>query len=403
MLDWITKMFDTDGFPPRWQCGQDWTAFLGWLHILSDIGIWAAYMAIPLAMWYFARKRPDIKLPRVFWLYIAFILACGFTHLIEAAIFYWPIYRVSGLAKLITAVVSLATVFAVVKVLPAALNLPGLAKMNERLKQQITYREQAERGLARANDTLVSRNEELKRFLYSVSHDLKSPVVTIQGFTQFISNDLREGRTDRLQDWARRIEEATTQMSASLEDLLALGRVGYQQAERQPVDLNRLAADVVQSLAPQIEQAQAQVTVQPDLPRIEGSAEQLRRLIQNLIENALAHGKVQGQPLKITVGGKRTRGSARLWVSDNGPGIAPAHAERVFLPFERLQNTTKGSGLGLSIVKRIAENHGAKVWVQDPADQTPADQTPADQTHADQAPAGQDAVGTTIVFEIKAG
>ena len=369
MMDWILNLLGTDGFPPRWRCGDGWTPFLGWLHILSDTAIWAAYTAIPLAMWYFARKRKDIKFPRVFWLYVAFILSCGLGHLIEAGIFYWPVYRLSGLSKLITAIVSIATVIALIRVLPVALTLPGLAKMNTKLKEQIAQRELAEHKLAHANQVLTARNDELQRFLYSMSHDLKAPVVTTSGFINFIRTDLDQGRTDRLDGWMGRIEDATGTMSAMLEDLLVLGRLGYLEAKHERVDLSKIIDDVVGQSTPVLEEHQAELTVHAGPAAVQGNSEQLRRVLQNLLDNAFAYGKVEGRPLKIEIGCKETEGrKVRLWVADNGPGIAPEFAKKVFNAFERLQNTTKGTGLGLSIVARIAENHKGMVWVEPPPD-----------------------------------
>src|SRR4051812_25050481 len=104
-MDFLTGLFDTSSFPPRWHCG-DWSAGHGWLHILSDLGVWAAYFAIPLVLGYFLRRRPDLPFRRVVGLFVAFILLCGSTHLMEAVIFWWPAYRLAGVLKLVTAVVS---------------------------------------------------------------------------------------------------------------------------------------------------------------------------------------------------------------------------------------------------------------------------------------------------------
>lgn len=366
MLDWLTRLLDTQGFPPRWVCGEGWTPFLGWLHILSDTAIGAAYIGIPLAMWYFARKRTDIRLPRVFWLYVLFILSCGVGHLIEAGIFYWPVYRLAGLSKLMTAAVSVATLIAIIRVLPTALNLPGMAKMNAALKNEIAQRQQVEDELEAANLALVSSNDELKRFLYSASHDLKAPVVTTQGFAGFIRADLNQGRTDRLDGWFRRIEESSSQMATALDDLLVLGRLGYIEKKKERVALDEVVKEVVSLAAPRIEASNASVTVDRDLPEVMSSDEQIRRLVQNLLDNALIHGVVDGRRLEIQIGAERVGDRVHLRVSDNGPGIDPAHHGRVFHAFERLQNKTKGTGLGLSIVARIAENTGGKAWIESP-------------------------------------
>jgi len=127
MKEFLQKLFDTTGFPARWKCGV-WSAELGWMHILSDLAIFGAYAAIPVSLIYFVRRRQDVPFPPIFWLFAAFIFACGFGHLVEATIFWHPWYRFSGAVKLFTAVVSWLTVGALIKVLPKALTLPGLVK-----------------------------------------------------------------------------------------------------------------------------------------------------------------------------------------------------------------------------------------------------------------------------------
>ena len=111
MIDFWRRLFDDAGFIPRWQCGE-WTDAHGWLHIGSDLAIWAAYLAIPCVLAYFAARRPDFPFRKVMWLFGAFILACGTTHLMEAVIFWWPAYRLAGALKLLTAIISWCTVLA---------------------------------------------------------------------------------------------------------------------------------------------------------------------------------------------------------------------------------------------------------------------------------------------------
>ena len=152
----VPLLFDRSGFVPRWSCGE-WSAPLGWAHIVSDMLTFAAYAAIPVALLWFVRNRPDVPFPGVFWLFAAFILACGTGHLVEAIIFWHPVYRLSGAVKVITAVVSWATVLALMPILPRALALPGLAKVNQQLQHEILSRSAAEAELLR-------RNADLERF-----------------------------------------------------------------------------------------------------------------------------------------------------------------------------------------------------------------------------------------------
>ena len=128
----------------------------GWLHILSDGGVWAAYFAIPLVLGYFAARRRDLPFRRVFLLFVAFILLCGTTHLMEAVIFWWPAYRLAGALKLLTAVVSWVTVLALVRVAPAVLAMRTPAE----LEREVAARTDAERRLTEANAELERRVDE---------------------------------------------------------------------------------------------------------------------------------------------------------------------------------------------------------------------------------------------------
>src|SRR6476660_5904626 len=123
MLDFIVGLFDTSGFVPRQECGT-WTPGLMWLHIGGDLFIWLAYLSIPLILLYFTSRR-NLPYPRLFVLFALFILACGFGHLLEALMFRYPLYRLTGFWKALTAVVSWATVFALIPVVPRVLEALG--------------------------------------------------------------------------------------------------------------------------------------------------------------------------------------------------------------------------------------------------------------------------------------
>lgn len=190
MFDLLTHLFDTSGFPPRWQCGA-WSEAHGWLHILSDLGIWSAYFAIPCILVYFIQRRQDVPFRAIFWLFGAFILACGTTHLMEAAIFWWPAYRLAGGIKLLTAIVSWATIVALVQVVPKALVMrtpeelerevkertAELSQVNETLRTEISDRRRAEEEITRLNRELQSRADELQTILdlipigVAIAHD----------------------------------------------------------------------------------------------------------------------------------------------------------------------------------------------------------------------------------------
>ncbi|QDU97215.1 PAS domain S-box protein [Lignipirellula cremea] len=137
----MTRLFDTQDYPPRWYCGN-WSSDTAWMHIVSDAAIFGAYFTIPVVLFCFMFSRRDLSFPRVTFLFGAFILACGFGHLIEAGIFWWPVYRFSGLVKAITAIISWATVLMLIRILPAALKIPSTAALAaelQRNKQQLDF------------------------------------------------------------------------------------------------------------------------------------------------------------------------------------------------------------------------------------------------------------------------
>lgn len=115
--EFFTKLFSADDWPARWVCGK-WSAFHGWLYITSDIAIWLAYFVIPAIIIFFIQKRHNLPFQPVFWLFGAFIILCGSTHLVNALLFWWPGYRFSALLRLLTALVSIATAFVLVRDLP---------------------------------------------------------------------------------------------------------------------------------------------------------------------------------------------------------------------------------------------------------------------------------------------
>lgn len=148
-----TRWFDTAAYPKRWECGS-WEDALGWLHIISDSAVFAAYVSIPVVLLVFVRKRRDIPFAPVFMLFGAFILLCGIGHAIEALIFWHPVYPLAGIVKLFTAVVSCMTVVALVRIMPGVMKLPNLVAINTRLESQVAERVRAQEELAIVNEQL---------------------------------------------------------------------------------------------------------------------------------------------------------------------------------------------------------------------------------------------------------
>lgn len=175
---YFSHLFSTEGLPPRWHCGL-WPAFQGWFYILSDLGIWAAYFTIPLILLRFIHGRSDLPFPRIFWLFGAFIFACGTTHLLDALMFWWPAYRLTGLVYFATACISWATISALMPVIPQALAL----KSPTALENEIKERKQVENQLLNMNQALKV-SEERFRLLVDGVKDYAIYRLDPQGYIQ---------------------------------------------------------------------------------------------------------------------------------------------------------------------------------------------------------------------------
>ncbi len=195
-MQFLTRLFDTSDFPPRWHCGN-WTSGHGWLHILSDLGVWSAYLAIPCVLFFFLRRR-DLPFRRIFILFGAFILLCGTTHLMEAIIFWWPAYRLAGLFKLATALVSWTTVLALIPTVPLVLAL----RSPKELELEIAARKRAEEALQQSNDELELRIEqrttELKQTLAALERERELLSITLTSIGDAVITTDIDGRITNL-------------------------------------------------------------------------------------------------------------------------------------------------------------------------------------------------------------
>ena len=224
------------------------------------------------------------------------------------------------------------------------------------IKRISTERKQAEQELQ-------SKNSELERFTYTVSHDLKSPLITILSYVGMIKKDLDTGNYVRAEGDLNRIEGAAVKMKELLSGLLELSRVGRMMSEASPIDMNRLVHDCLAQLRGSLEKKQVEIVLQPNLPAILGDAQRISSALQNLIENAIKYMGDQPAP-RIEIGTREEGRDTVFFISDNGAGIDPRHHEKIFGLFDKLDAKSAGTGIGLALVKRVIEVHGGRVWVE---------------------------------------
>jgi PAS domain S-box-containing protein len=211
---------------------------------------------------------------------------------------------------------------------------------------------------------LESKNTELERFTYTISHDLKSPLVTINGFLGYLKADTIAGNSNRVMTDIQRIQDAVDKMHSLLKELLELSRIGRIMNPPEMVLLDDLVAVALELVHGQLAARGVTVQVQPNLPDVQGDRQRLIEVLQNLIDNAVKYMGDQPDPL-IEIGQYGEEGDQLVFfVKDNGMGISPQYHERVFGLFNKLDPKSEGTGVGLALAKRIIEVHGGRIWVE---------------------------------------
>jgi signal transduction histidine kinase len=229
----------------------------------------------------------------------------------------------------------------------------ALNKESARLRLAETERSELLADLGR-------KNAELERFTYTVSHDLKSPLVTIQGFAGMIGAELGPGAPEQIRRDLGRITTAAERMQGLLTDLLELSRVGRIVNPFEDVVFGDLAREAVDLTQGQLSLNRVEVAIEPGLPTVRVDRRRLVEVLQNLLENA-AKFVVPGRTSRVEIGIRRDP-ERTFFVSDNGQGMEPAYTERIFNIFEKLHAGNEGSGIGLALARRIVEAHGGRIW-----------------------------------------
>lgn len=230
--------------------------------------------------------------------------------------------------------------------------------------RDISARHDHERELRRINQALKHRSDEMEQFLYTVSHDLKSPLVTIVGFAGVISDELGSEGPPELRDAVERIERAATRMTNLIDDLLEVSRVGHPPQRPALLDLDALVEELAADFSEPLEEIGATLKVVHPLPQVRADPQRFRQVLENLLLNAMKYG-CSSRKARIEIGGQREGSEICLYVRDFGKGVPEPHRERVFQLFHRLELETEGSGLGLALVRRIMSAHQGRVWLED--------------------------------------
>ena len=239
------------------------------------------------------------------------------------------------------------------------------AEAGPKLAERAAELEAANTELAEAKAQLERSNEELQRFATVASHDLREPLRVVSGYADLLGRRYAESFDEQGREFLDALTGGVKRMDEMISDLLAYARAGRKDAPREPVDLGALVEGTLAGLDVAIREAEAEVVVEP-LPTVTGDPRGLNQVFQNLIANAV---KFRGEdPPRVRIWAAEVPGAWRISVRDNGIGVDPKDAERIFGMFSRLHSDRyPGTGVGLAVVQRIVEAHGGQIWVEQPA------------------------------------
>ena len=212
-------------------------------------------------------------------------------------------------------------------------------------------------------EELERKNAELERFSYTVSHDLKSPLITIKGFLGFLEEDAKAGNREQMETDIARIQHAADIMQNLLGDLLQLSSIGRIVNSPTRISFRDLVRETVELAGAEIRKKEVDLEIAPDLPDVYGDRARLLEVMQNLVENAVKFMGSQAEP-KVEIGVRYDHATPVFFVRDNGIGIDPKYHQKIFGLFEKLDKNTEGTGVGLALVKRIIDHHGGRIWVE---------------------------------------
>lgn len=375
MSERLAQFFSTNFMAPHGYCFL-WLPEIVWVHVTANILIASAYFSIPLALWHFARKRPDMPFNKVFILFATFITLCGLTHVFGIAVLWWPAYGIEGLVMLATGIVSMAVAIFVWRIMPAALTLPSpsklqainqqLANTNAEIEAKVRERtaelERANTELTQARQRADEASAAKSSFLANMSHEIRTPMNAVVGIADLLarSNPL----TAQQQQFVNTLQMSAETLLDLLNDLLDIEKIEAQviELENIPFDISKVLEEVGHVMELRAGQKGLKFMLENhcgEQQKFLGDPYRLRQILMNLCSNAVKFTK-EGSVRMIA----HCRDSddpdikhVRIVVEDTGIGVPADKHKAIFEPFVQADSSTSrqfgGTGLGLSIVTQL--------------------------------------------------
>lgn len=235
--------------------------------------------------------------------------------------------------------------------------------VHENLQREIALRKQLEKECERLTLALQAKNAELEKFIYTISHDLKSPLLTIAGFTDFMEMDAAAGNLERVRSDAQHVKNGVDKINNLLEKLLYLSRIGRMDNVPEAVSMEALAREAVVQVSELVTKAGIRVEIHADMPVVFVDKKRYFQVMHTLIDNAVRYMGSRPEP-HIEIGTRKDGEETVCYVRDNGIGIEPGNRDKIFNFCEMRNDKSNCSSMSLAIAKRIIELHGGRIWVE---------------------------------------
>ncbi len=386
-MERISQFFSDRFMAPHGFCLL-WLPEILWLHVIANAVIALAYFSIPLALWHFARRRPDMPFQKVFILFAAFITLCGLTHVFGILVMWKPYYGIEGLVMLATGIVSAFTAVLVWKILPAAIKLPSpaeLAEMNNQLSRSYEETEQLVRKrtaeLETANKNLHEAREKADKaslakteFLANMSHEIRTPMNVVLNLAEILKTS--GPLTDKQEKYIDTLKTSADSLLSLIDDLLDIAKIesNRYEIEKIPFNIYNLTSETAAIMEVRANQKDLgfSLEIKDDIFKNRqhiGDPKRLRQILFNLCSNAIkftdkGHIAIS---LERGAGSNNLNDNIILSVSDTGIGIDAAHQEKIFEKFVQADSSISrrygGSGLGLAIVRNFVERMNGELFL----------------------------------------
>lgn len=356
-----------------------WNIPLLTLHVVSDALIALAYFSIPAGLLYVASRRKGGALHGVYYLFAAFILACGFTHLMGIVTLWYPLYYLDGVIKLVTALVSVATALFLLPKLPMILSLPNLDELmalNQQLTDENARRRKAEATLIEEKEKAIASQRAQADFLANMSHEIRTPMNGIVGALSLLHETPLNAAQSELLNITRKSSSSLVHL---LNDVLDASKMesGQLLIRENELNLPELLEEVAQTLNAEAESKGIELVCPtgyvPETPYL-GDEVRLKQVLFNLITNAVKFTEAGQVMVQVSVGNPDSQSTeVRFEVVDSGPGMSEADQQKLFARFSQVQlslaQAAQGTGLGLAISRQLVHLMGGRIGVKSQAGQ----------------------------------